>query len=206
MLSTEESDVYQISTHAPLAGRDIVIGVKVCLSPSFQPTRPLRGATERTSPPSARTRHFNPRAPCGARHRLGSNWLWDLRISTHAPLAGRDFWPFQSPAHVHISTHAPLAGRDFWPFQSQAHVHISTHAPLAGRDSTACSSFDLDFTFQPTRPLRGATISPLSSTGYCTGFQPTRPLRGATVPRSQAAAEIEISTHAPLAGRDISAA
>ena len=184
MLSTEESDVYQISTHAPLAGRDIVIGVKVCLSPSFQPTRPLRGATERTSPPSARTRHFNPRAPCGARHRLGSNWLWDLRISTHAP----------------------LAGRDFWPFQSQAHVHISTHAPLAGRDSTACSSFDLDFTFQPTRPLRGATISPLSSTGYCTGFQPTRPLRGATVPRSQAAAEIEISTHAPLAGRDISAA
>ena len=56
-----------ISTHAPLAGRDVLvvsIGIKVF---KFQPTRPLRGAT--------------------------ITWmgqLLDFYISTHAPLAGRD--------------------------------------------------------------------------------------------------------------------
>ena len=57
-----------ISTHAPLAGRDVLvvsIGIKVF---KFQPTRPLRGATE--SVPALATS--------------------DFLISTHAPLAGRD--------------------------------------------------------------------------------------------------------------------
>ena len=79
--------------------------------------------------------------------------------------------------------------------------------------------------FQPTRPLRGATVSagahladrlisthaplagrdsliPRTGCGSQT-FQPTRPLRGATgaqvkLPKE----ELDISTHAPLAGRD----
>ena len=72
-----------ISIHAPLAGRDGPTRRSMPCIPTFQSTRPLRGATprvERSAPslPFQSTRrgrvvsvrfprHFNPRAPCGAR-------------------------------------------------------------------------------------------------------------------------------------------
>ena len=39
---------YEISTHAPLAGRDKGMKTKDYLLKKFQPTRPLRGATDNT--------------------------------------------------------------------------------------------------------------------------------------------------------------
>ena len=78
-----------------------------------------------------------------------------------------------------ISTHAPLAGRDGMGWKSKSKGEISTHAPLAGRDLAARHYHDIDVGFQPTRPLRGATIS-LVVHGILH----------------------RISTHAPLAGRD----
>ena len=55
--------------------------------------------------------------------------------------------------------------------------------------------------FQPTRPARGATkASRLTSTLRL--FQPTRPARGATSASRAAVGFIEVSTHAPRAGRD----
>ena len=83
------------------------------------------------------------------------------------------------------------------------------------------------YKFQPTRPLRGATMirgfppgnyiisthAPLAGRDGMTAlqkwlkeeFQPTRPLRGATLDRDFLAADCRISTHAPLAGRDLAA-
>ena len=55
--------------------------------------------------------------------------------------------------------------------------------------------------FQPTRPLRGATLK-RSCASSMIKFQPTRPLRGATSVRSRCNNYKFISTHAPLAGRD----
>ena len=55
--------------------------------------------------------------------------------------------------------------------------------------------------FQPTRPLRGATIFRRCSFSRCL-FQPTRPLRGATALEDLTGLTFRISTHAPLAGRD----
>ena len=55
----------------------------------FQPTRPLRGATDKLD-------------------RMAQS----LGISTHAPLAGRDAPDPRLSGYVPISTHAPLAGRD----------------------------------------------------------------------------------------------
>ena len=101
----------------------------------FQPTRPLRGATRPASSGSACRSNFNPRAPCGA--------------------------------------------RPWW-----------------------CAASRRWNVFQPTRPLRGATeiqqIPP-----NLTIFQPTRPLRGATVKLWHWIVRRNISTHAPLAGRDV---
>ena len=56
---------------------------------------------------------------------------------------------------------------------------ISTHAPLAGRD-VYVSPDEIAALFQPTRPLRGATLCCLFLLHIC-----------------------KISTHAPLAGRDL---
>ena len=55
--------------------------------------------------------------------------------------------------------------------------------------------------FQPTRPLRGATCLGVTRAHYIK-FQPTRPLRGATKATQDDKAGYQISTHAPLAGRD----
>ena len=58
--------------------------------------------------------------------------------------------------------------------------NISTHAPLAGRDRLNLNVSTRSLEFQPTRPLRGATLA----TGRVVDiavFQPTRPLRGATI-------------------------
>ena len=146
-------------------------------------------------------------------------------ISTHAPLAGRDRNDRESSGGGYgISTHAPLAGRDF----SSLRHHLSRHhfnprAPCGARPSSSLvATNDSNFNprapcgarrklnqktkeknqFQPTRPLRGATSKP--STRSRTGliFQPTRPLRGATELGVITPPKTQISTHAPLAGRD----
>ena len=58
------------------------------------------------------------------------------KISTHAPLAGRDSEiELTEVLHYEISTHAPLAGRDQAAAPVDVNSLISTHAPLAGRDN-----------------------------------------------------------------------
>ena len=81
-----------------------------------------------------------------------------------------------------ISTHAPLAGRDALLWSKSEHHRISTHAPLAGRDGRPSPHRWSSSSFQPTRPLRGATFLSLMLRRCCAVFQPTRPLRGATRP------------------------
>ena len=86
---------------------------------------------------------------------------------------------------IKISTHAPLAGRDLLPYiDRRCRKYFNPRAPCGARLKTLRSSSPI-FVFQPTRPLRGAThysyywIDSLA-------FQPTRPLRGATWTISQA--------------------
>ena len=102
---------------------------------TFQPTRPLRGATGRGADIvlGAGISTHAPLAGRDARPRPGC-LAW-LPISTHAPLAGRDeiLMDFSKEA-PDISTHAPLAGRDPADAYATKEDYISTHAPLAGRD------------------------------------------------------------------------
>ncbi len=172
----------------------------------FQPTRPLRGATSASRPRHLRTEisthaplagrdyqppflrwrllDFNPRAPCGARPKLISHLAnRDAEISTHAPLAGRD----QSRNTL------PSSGVLFQPTR-----------PLRGATIMA-EVLNRVKVFQPTRPLRGATIPSCAAVIIAPRFQPTRPLRGATGTIPSPGHEPKgISTHAPLAGRDVS--
>ena len=146
-----------ISTHAPLAGRDNSLACASRSRSLFQPTRPLRGATTDAARPPVALLYFNPRAPCGARH-----------DDEH-----------RNDQYYQISTHAPLAGRDSIALRISSIGSISTHAPLAGRDGRTLTALQPDGTFQPTRPLRGATRRESKWSGAG-----------------------KISTHAPLAGRD----
>ena len=149
---------FYISTHAPLAGRDGFLCPVPRPNPEFQPTRPLRGATARFFPPIAQSRHFNPRAPCGARPFLVGDVFPFMIFQPTRPLRGatgmpctaaaipsdfnprapcgarRSMWG-KSSFRTSISTHAPLAGRDSTAgLTNNSNLHISTHAPLAGRD------------------------------------------------------------------------
>ena len=147
---------------------------------AFQSTRPLRGAT--------------------SDHPWRNLWAWVFQPTR--PLRGATRTPIKLRDCFLISTHAPLAGRD----RSSIKVTINKRdfnprAPCGARRLprrlTASSA-----TFQPTRPLRGATPSHSLSLLHCYDFnprapcgarlliytksqqmqkfQPTRPLRGAT--------------------------
>ena len=83
-----------------------------------------------------------------------------------------------------ISTHAPLAGRDGF---SKGGVindqYFNPRAPCGARQYELERRIQAE-EFQPTRPLRGATAPKFPSTSSSL-FQPTRPLRGATTTRLQ---------------------
>ena len=110
----------------------VSIGIKVF---KFQPTRPLRGATESVpalatsdflisthAPLAGRDRgkgctlldseNFNPRAPCGARLQLKPQLFDFLDFNPRAPCGARRFSNDGFTIKICISTHAPLAGRD----------------------------------------------------------------------------------------------
>ena len=62
-----------------------------------------------------------------------------------------------------------------------------------------------DSLFQSTRPMRGATTVICYLIGQAV-FQSTRPMRGATMSKKEFAESINISIHAPHAGRDTAVA
>ena len=82
-------------------------------------------------------RHFNPRAPCGARPTIsGQDKALGLFQSTR-PVRGATALPTRKEAQQNISIHAPRAGRDY--FKGEV---ILRHVE-----------------FQSTRPVRGATTA-----------------------------------------------
>ena len=211
-----------ISTHAPLAGRDIQCRKSKTL-PFISTHAPLAGRDPSVRVFNALRLDFNPRAPCGARLR------WDLTnrvmsvFQPTRPLRGATDRTSQNILDEAISTHAPLAGRDELSAFIEKKIGISTHAPLAGRDFPSRRITPACWYFNPRAPC-GARRSSSGQTRTGRKFQPTRPLRGATdtaaeepnakyfnprapcgarrVPRPEARLRASISTHAPLAGRD----
>ena len=127
----------------------------------------------------------------------------NAKISTHAPLAGRDKPTSVSKRQTRtFQPTRPLRGATYDPSPFFWFYYISTHAPLAGRDGRARWYTIPKSVFQPTRPLRGATPTVVSFLRRKV-FQPTRPLRGATCSSVPSLCPRYISTHAPLAGRDM---
>ena len=135
--SEEKAAVFVISTHAPLAGRDLL---PTTLAPSSS--------------------YFNPRAPCGARHHEYDSCPRHSKFQPTRPLRGatRSGYQQQHP-HTHFNPRAPCGARQGQFPAKIVKIEISTHAPLAGRDWTKSNKFLTFDKFQPTRPLRGATVT-----------------------------------------------
>ena len=85
-----------ISTHAPLAGRDSEFLTPVEAVP-ISTHAPLAGRDLSVARMDGHPAYFNPRAPCGARLKDACARGRKCIISTHAPLAGRDFGKFDIP-------------------------------------------------------------------------------------------------------------
>ena len=145
----------------------------------FQPTRPLRGATDITTSKQK-----------------------SRRISTHAPLAGRDCGiRNRIRQRINFNPRAPCGARPNRVFNPCNSSNISTHAPLAGRDVSSDLYLTTFLNFNPRAPC-GARQNQKRRQKDFIKFQPTRPLRGATLARGAVIPPNKISTHAPLAGRD----
>ena len=147
-----------ISTHAPLAGRDVLCECN----------------------PSAIIGNFNPRAPCGARLRDAAERQGVSVFQPTRPLRGATIVVHAPSLLTNISTHAPLAGRDSLVSSHSLPFRISTHAPLAGRDDVpGPAEHDARADFNPRAPCGARPVGHFAPVSL-KRFQPTRPLRGAT--------------------------
>ena len=102
---------YPISIHAPLAGRDAAGTTRKELEQYFNPRAPC-GARPSKTVNIYEDFYFNPRAPCGARLTFGSSTVWISRFQSTRPLRGATQNHCLKHLDVRISIHAPLAGRD----------------------------------------------------------------------------------------------
>ena len=146
---------------------------------AFQPTRPLRGAT------------------------LGASFCGkDTRFQPTRPLRGAtELLPYIDRG-CRFQPTRPLRGATSRRRDRGQRTIISTHAPLAGRDCKGLCQAPSHYPFQPTRPLRGATFSPRSGEKMDRYFNPRAPCGARLRQRPHPQAGNDISTHAPLAGRD----
>ena len=215
----------KISIHAPRAGCDAGEGTTTSLLRIFQSTHPVRGATFPRLRAESRWTNFNPRTPCGVRHKeitLPAGHTW---ISIHAPRAGCDDEILSLAEAANISIHAPRAGcdavsghgvpdaGDFNP-RTPCGVRQRSHGTAVWcpdfNPRTPCGvrrgkrwSGHIFYDFNPRTPCGvRRVIQKAIEDGI--EFQSTHPVRGATGAALLAQAEAAISIHAPRAGCDIS--
>ena len=147
-----------ISIHAPLAGCDVAMVIR---------------------PPSYR--HFNPRAPCGARPGTVRAGRSTDGFQSTRPVRGATAAGWRAPVMSDLfQSTRPVRGATQCGASQGPWCRISIHAPRAGRDKVLHKLIVLLTLFQSTRPVRGAT-------GYTPDDRET----------------YVISIHAPRAGRDV---
>ena len=147
----------QISTHAPLAGRDVDLVVAGGQTEGISTHAPLAGRDIEVQEQHAPNQYFNPRAPCGARLNNLAVTVEKLYFNPRAPCGARRAHVAAFRPDAAFQPTRPLRGATQILRAAHGEESISTHAPLAGRDTASGDSISPKIKFQPTRPLRGAT-------------------------------------------------
>ncbi len=169
---------HNVSIHAPRAGRDrntLALHVSIC--------------------------SFNPRAPRGARHQSQSVAPQQDTFQSTRPARGATGSAAKSISRIMFQSTRPARGATMDAVRGAVSHNVSIHAPRAGRDPPYGIPEAAWRSFNPRAP-RGARLCPVSNFQTCALFQSTRPARGATQPQTQAFPPIQVSIHAPRAGRD----
>ncbi len=86
-------------------------------------------------------------------------WEEARRVSTHAPVGGRDTYIIQY--YLFLSTFQltrPWEGATTVLYEPHSSDTVSTHAPVGGRDLPWSSFKPTMYEFQLTRPWEGATV------------------------------------------------
>ena len=215
-----------ISTHTPLAGRDMLRRHLRPFYMSFLLTRPSRGATTFGLPMAYRASYFYSHAPRGARLVDSSPPAYLPGFLLTRPSRGatrRNDQP--AKVAVYFYSHAPRGARLFGQEVYCLGAEISTHTPLAGRDRNSWVECCWCCKFLLTRPSRGAThvlvktvkLNTISTHTPLAGRDPltvyvavaadnfySHAPRGARLNDDKSQQRIyKISTHTPLAGRDL---
>ena len=162
------TEVQHISIHAPRVGSDPSQISASYLVYGFQSTLPVWGATVSYCNGLSVTLNFNPRSPCGERHRIhlatGSTAafqstlpVWGAtgagrcrgqgrKISIHAPRVGSD--PGSSGDvndKLYFNPRSPCGERPGAKIKISRFKEISIHAPRVGSDSTIAQFFACNF-------------------------------------------------------------
>ena len=189
----------------------------------FQSTRPMRGATLRRTSTAMTSLDFNPRAPCGARQITLLEEICSRLFQSTRPMRGATPARRRSKRNRKFQSTRPMRGatvtdtrerlrllfQSTRPMRGATQQHrscerqerISIHAPHAGRDRERNPALLLGQNFNPRAPC-GARLSTGSKGNAVLLFQSTRPMRGATSFLPDSLILIDISIHAPHAGRD----
>ena len=168
---------------------------------------PLAGCDSPARPSPTRRRHFNPRAPCGARR------VWTRRrrrsvpdFNPRAPCGARPI-----PARVccrpaYFNPRAPCGARRHCYLALPSSCHFNPRAPCGARRWCYVEELSNGY-FNPRAPCGARRSTQTLDRGYAPiyarQFQSTRPLRGATKHHPDVGRRRLISIHAPLAGRDL---
>ena len=147
---------------------------------------------------------FNPRPSCEGRHPTCKAQILTDDVSTHAPHARGDLVPpapvlphrlFQPTplmrgatpratkegSNERVSIHAPHARGDLAGAPRVRRLRVSTHATHARGDAVSEAQVYVDYQFQPTPLMRGATRAPLCNRRPSRCFNPRPSCEGRPV-------------------------
>ena len=171
-----------VSIHAPLAGRDNRLQGDELRSVLVSIHAPLAGRDGRDEQLSQPLRRFNPRAPRGARRgRKTTGCKACTSFNPRAPRGARRHCHGSSLAGPGFQSTRPSRGATVRAEAERRKKPVSIHAPLAGRDESGYHMFGAYTGFNPRAP-RGARPRPPRLSCRGNWFQSTRPSRGATWP------------------------
>ena len=158
----------------------------------------LHGAClARTSP------HFNPRAPCGARHRERITALFNRAFQSTRPVWGATHSPASDPGCARISIHAPRVGRDssFRRCPCTAAAFQSTRPVWGATRADGWRRYVLQH-FNPRAPCGARRRGRLAAHAGMANFNPRAPCGARLGPALSLSPSLLISIHAPRVGRD----
>ena len=196
------------------------------MSWEFQSTLPVWGATGWEACPATRCgSYFNPRSPCGERHKVvkmstsGKGFQSTLPVWGATPMASpcssraanfnprspcgeRPKYGLHSPADQNFNPRSPCGERRKRAEDNPPMPNFNPRSPCGERHNVQ-HLLDDDGLFQSTLPVWGATASSFDKNATAQQFQSTLPVWGATVPHVLIGALGGcISIHAPRVGSD----